>query len=191
MTSGASPAAEGGALIVTVAGRPGSGKSTVAKALAKRLGMDHASSGDFMRQMAAERDMTVLELSQAAELDASIDREIDDRTARMGRDRTNFVMDSRLAWHFIPHSVKVFLEVRPEVAAERIFGDRRAGERENVDLEATIASTKARAASEAKRYSDYYGIDYLDHANYDIIVDTSDRGVAEIVEMIAAQVTAP
>jgi cytidylate kinase len=172
--------------IVTVSGRPGSGKSTVAKALAARLGLDHVSSGDFMRQMAAERGVTVLELSRQAEATDLIDREIDDRTARLGRGRDGFVMDSRLAWHFIPGSVKVFLDVSPDVAAQRIFGDGRAQESENVDLDATIASTAARAASESKRYRDYYGIDYLDATNYDLVVDTSALSVEEVVDEILA-----
>lgn len=179
---GADPLAFDG--VVTVSGRPGSGKSTVAKALARRLGFDHVSSGDFMRQMASERSITVLELSHRAEGDDAIDHEIDARTARLGEERSRFVMDSRLAWHFIPHSVKVFLDVSPEVAAGRIFGDQRAEERENVDLEATIASTAARAASESKRYLDYYNVDYLDAANYDLVVDTSSLSIDEVVDHI-------
>jgi cytidylate kinase len=171
--------------IVTVSGLPGSGKSTVAKALASRLGYDHVSSGDFMRQMAAERGISVLELSRRAEDSEAIDHEIDSRTTRFGEERDGFVMDSRLAWHFIPTSIKVFLEVNPVVAAQRIYGDDRTEEQENVDFETTVANTAARAASESRRYADYYGIDYTDHGNYDLIVDTSELPVAAIVDTIA------
>jgi cytidylate kinase len=170
--------------VVTVSGRPGSGKSTVARNLAARLSYDHVSSGDFMRQMAAERGISVLELSKDAETSKVIDHEIDSRTATLGRERDGFVMDSRLAWHFIPDSIKVFLEVRPSVAARRIYGDDRTEERENVDFEATVASTAARAESEAKRYTDYYGVDYTDHTNYDLVVDTSEISVEAVVEAI-------
>jgi cytidylate kinase len=144
-----------------------------------------------MREMAAERGISVLELSKIAEDDEEIDRAIDARSATLGGSGESLVIDSRLAWHFIPGSVKVFLDVSLEVAAERIFGDRRGSERENVDLAATMRSTQARAESEALRYRRYYGIDYLDRANYDLVVDTSLLDVAAVVDRIVGFLGAP
>lgn len=174
-------------MIVTISGRPGSGKSTVARLLARRLGLDHVSAGDFMREMAAERGISVLELSRIAEHDDAIDREIDERSRRLGRERDGFVIDSRLAWHFIPNAFKVFLDVQLDVAAQRIYGDRRGSEQENVDLDATRHNTEARRASESKRYAAYYHIDYLDPANYDLVVDTSALDPAGVVDLIVAR----
>ncbi len=94
------------------------------------------------------------------------------------------MIDSRLAWHFIPGAVKVFLDVSMQVAAQRIFGDDRASEAENVDLAATVRATMERAASEALRYQQYYGIDYLDEDNYDIVIDTSELTAAEVVDAL-------
>jgi CMP/dCMP kinase len=175
-------------LIITISGKPGSGKSTVAKVLAARLGLDHFSAGDFMREMAAERHQTVLELSRDAEDDPGVDLEIDQRTAHLGGERDGFVMDSRLAWYFIPHSLKVFLDVDIAEAARRIFSAKRVTEVENVDVETTMHSTLARQASESTRYHRYYGIDYLDPAHYDLVVDTTgllaDAVVDSIVEYL-------
>jgi cytidylate kinase len=174
-------------VIVTISGKPGSGKSTVARALAARLELEHVSAGDFMRAMASERDISVLQLSAIAENDGgAIDREIDERSRTFGRDRDNFVIDARLAWYFIPSSTKVFLDVNLEVAAARIFGDRRGTETENVDLLETQAAIERRLASETTRYEEYYGIDWLDSSHFDLVVDTSGRGVAEIVDVIIA-----
>lgn len=173
-------------MIITISGRPGSGKSTVAKALATRLEFPHASAGDFMREMAAERGVTVLELSRMAETDETIDREIDRRSAELGAAGGSLVMDSRLAWHFIPQSLKVFLDVTPEVAARRIYGDSRGSEAENVDLVATERATEERARSESQRYRDYYGIDYLDPSHYDLVVDTSALTIEAVVDRIEA-----
>jgi predicted cytidylate kinase len=177
-------------MIVTIAGKPGSGKSTVAKKLAVRLGLDHASAGDFMREMATERGISVLEFSALAESDPAIDRAIDERSRRLGAERDGLVIDARLAWHFVPHSIKVFLDVALEVAAARIFGDHRGSETENVDLAATMRNIRRRAASESKRYADYYGVDYLDTSNYDLVIDTSTLSVDEVVSAVAEFVEA-
>ena len=169
-------------LVIAISGRPGSGKSTVAKLLASRLGLEHVSAGDFMREMASERGISVLELSRIAERDEAIDREIDERSRALGESGRSVVIDSRLAWHFIPHAVKVFLDVTIEVAAERIFGAARSSESENVDLQSTIEATMERAASESLRYQQYYGIDYLDAGNYDIVIDTSHSDAAAVTD---------
>lgn len=175
-------------MMITVSGRPGSGKSVVAKQLAQQLGLRHVSAGDFMREMADERGLTILELSHLAEADDAIDLEIDQRSARLGEGSEGFVMDARLGWHFVPSSLKVFLDVRPEVAANRIYGARRPSERENTDLASTVAAIEARTASERERYFNYYQLDYTDHDNFDLVVDTSDKApdqvVAEIVEFV-------
>ncbi len=178
-------------MIISISGLPGSGKSVVAKELARRLGLDHLSAGDFMREMAEERGVTILELSREAETSVAIDHEIDARTRRLGETRDGFVMDSRLAWHFLPSSVKVFLDVRPDVAAERIYGDGRGAERENVDLAATQRAIEERLASERLRYEEYYGVDFLDPANFDLVVDTSERTIAEVVDTIVEFVQRP
>jgi cytidylate kinase len=171
-------------VIITVSGKPGSGKSTIGKVLAARLGVAHVSAGDFMREIAAERALTVLELSEVAERDPAIDREIDERSARFGESGTDLVIDARLAWHFIPAAIKVFLDVGLDVAADRIFEARRRAESENVDLQTTRQNIEERTRSESSRYLDYYGVDYLDLTHYDLVVDTSDLTVEQIVSRI-------
>jgi predicted cytidylate kinase len=169
---------------VSISGRPGSGKSVVAARVAGRLGIRHVSAGDFMREMAAERGVSILELSRSAARHDAIDREIDARSMRLAETGGDFVMDARLGWHFVPRSVKVFLEVRPEVAARRIFDAVRGSERENVDIAATRKAMEERTASERDRYLAYYGIDYTDHDNYDLVIDTSDLTPDEVVDLI-------
>ena len=99
-------------MIITVGGKAGAGKSTAAKNIAKKFGLKHYSSGDFMRQLAKERNITLLELSKLAEKDGSIDTEIDNRQIELGKKEDNFVIDGRLSAYFIPNSIKIFLDCR-------------------------------------------------------------------------------
>ncbi|HJS71970.1 MAG TPA: nucleoside monophosphate kinase [Acidimicrobiia bacterium] len=175
-------------MVITISGRPGSGKSVVASRVAQELGLSHSSAGDFMREMATERGVSILELSRLAEAGDEIDREIDARTMRLAEQGGDFVMDARLGWHFIPDSIKVFLEVDPLVAAQRIFEARRRSEVENVTLEQTQQAVQDRTESERKRYLDYYGVDYGEHDHYDLVLDTSNLPIDQVVERIVAYV---
>ena len=56
-------------MIITISGIAGSGKSTVAKLLAKKLNYNHYSIGEFMRDIAKEKNTSLLELSNLAETD--------------------------------------------------------------------------------------------------------------------------
>lgn len=176
-------------MIITISGRPGSGKSVVASRVADALGISHMSAGDFMRELAAERGISILELSRLAEQDDAIDAEIDGRTRRLADSGVDFVLDARLGWHFIPESFKVFLDVRPEVAARRIYGAQRGTETENIDLETTRAAVESRTRSESARYQEYYGLDYTDPSHFDMTVDTSNLTVEQVVERVLSQLT--
>jgi cytidylate kinase len=103
---------------------------------------------------------------------------------RFAETRDDFVIDARLAWHFVPRSVKVFLDVRPDVAALRIFGHGRHTESENVDPAATRRAIEDRIDSERQRYREYYGVDYLDGSQFDVVVDTSDLDIDEVVDQV-------
>lgn len=172
-------------MIITISGRIGAGKSTAAKVLANKLGFQHHSTGDIMREMAKEKSMSPAEFSKYVETEKSFDKELDEKTIELGKTKDNIVMDSRLAFHFIPDSIKIFLDVRPDVAAERIFKQKRADEKENISLEDTKENIKLREKSEIKRYQELYGLDYTNKKQFDLVIDTSDLTLNETVNKIA------
>lgn len=169
---------------ITIAGTPGSGKSTVAKELAKKLGFNHFSAGDFMRRIAEEKGISLLELSMQAEDSRDVDEKIDSWTEAIGEADENFVMDARLGFNFIPDSVKIFLDVAENEAAKRIFQDKRPEEKENTTQGETYENIKKRKESENKRYKKYYGIDYMDEDNYDLVIDTTGISVEDVIQKI-------
>ncbi len=179
-------------MIITISGVPGSGKSTVAKLVARKLGFRHYSAGDFMREIAEKRGLSLLEISKAAEKDRSIDHELDRRTVELGKREDDFVMDSRLAYHFIPNSFKVFLEADEKEAARRIFSDvqkklkGRKVEKESTTLAATSAAIKKRRKSEELRYRKYYDLNPYDEKQYDLVIDTTKANPEKVVEKVVA-----
>ncbi len=174
-------------MIVTLSGSPGSGKSSVAKMLATQLSMERYSSGDFLRTMAKERGMQLIDLLHLAEKDPSIDQEADARQKKFGQEKDNFVIDGRLSFLFIPHSVKIFLGANPLVRAKRILKDINEGNRSEEQascLEDVEKEILEREESERLRYEKYYHINPYDTAHYDLVVDTSDLTIGQVVGKI-------
>ena len=79
--------------IITIAGLPGSGKSSTAKAVALALGYEHFSSGDLFRKMAEDRGLSVEEINFAAEKQKEIDKEVDELLVKLGKEKTDLVIE--------------------------------------------------------------------------------------------------
>lgn len=178
--------------IITICGGLGSGKSSTAKKVAEELKFDHFSSGDFTRKIALEMGISVTELAKLEETDKSIDNRVDEEVRKAGEIEKR-VIDSRLAFHWIPESFKVYLDLPPEIAKERILNNIKESKlrQESEDAsnsEEIYNNIVTRLQSEKKRYREYYGIeDYTDRKNFDLIVDTNKNNLEEVVNIIVSE----
>lgn len=169
---------------ITISGKAGSGKSTVAKLLSEKLNLKHYSIGDLMRAMANEKGIGLIELNKLAENDKSIDFELDKRLKELGKTKNNFVVDGRLTAFFIPNAeVRVFLDADDKIRAERILKDKRQQEKSK-NLKQAISNIKKREESEKKRYQKYYGINYMGKKLYNYVIDTTKLNPNLVVERI-------
>lgn len=177
--------------IITIAGRPGSGKSTTAKGVASGLRYNHFSSGDLFRQLSKEQGIDVLQLNLAAEAEKGIPRAdalVDQKLRDIGEQEDQIVIDSRTAWHWIPQSFKVFLDLDLHTAAQRILGsmtpERISAEHIPDDPNAYAATLQQRLDSESRRYKKLYGVDPYEMSQYDLIVDTATHNLEEVIELV-------
>ncbi len=178
--------------IITIAGKLGSGKSSTAKKLAEILEYKHFSTGDFFRSIANERGISTVELNKAAETDLSVDKEVDERSTKIGETENNVVLDSRLGFHFIPNSFKVFLELDPNIAAQRILEDKKNNPNRQLETaddfntkENILSSISERLILEKNRYKELYGIENNSAPeNFDFIIDTEKIPLEGVVEKI-------
>ena len=168
---------------ITMTGNLGSGKTSVCKEL-KEMGYEIISAGGLFRQRAEERGMTVVEFNKLAETDKSIDKLIDDRSTRLGRELSDAVFDSRLAWHFVEESFKVFLMTDVMESAKRVYNDtERSAESYSSVTEAAEALTK-RTNLEKERFKTLYDVDYYNKNNYDLIIESTKATPRQIAEEI-------
>lgn len=174
--------------IITIGGRPGSGKSTVSRAIASQLGYEHFSSGDLFRAIGKERGIDVYQTNLIAEEEKEIDFLVDQRLRDIGAEQEEVAIDSRMAWHWIPFSFKVYLDLELDVAARRIMqamGAKRL-DHEHIpdDPDKYAVRLQHRLESEARRYKKLYNVDPYDKSNYDLVVNTGTNGPEQVVEQI-------
>lgn len=140
--------------------------------------------------MALERGISLLELWTEAENDGGvIDAILDERQKQLGITDDYFIIDWRLPFYFIPHSLKIFLGVDPKEAAKRIFEDKKRKWVEfNNNLVDTTNNIRIRRESEDERYMKYYGIHIYDMELYDIVIDTTELSPEQVADRVIAEI---
>jgi cytidylate kinase len=164
-------------MIITISGAPGTGTTTLARSLAAELGIRWVNSGELFRKIASEKNVSVKDLNRLAERGPEIDYLIDDAQKSLAKTGPG-IFEGRLSGHLLNADLKVVLKTDLKVRAGRIAN------RESKLLEDSLAETRVREESEARRYMKYYNVDIADLAIYDLMVDTGkfdERGTLNIV----------
>ena len=162
-------------MLITITGNLGSGKSTICQGLSERCHFEVYSTGAIHRNLAKRMGLDTLALNRLMGSDSSYDRVIDEEVKRIAVERRDdrLVFDSRLAWHFVSSSLKLFTTVDPVVAATRIFKSPRGVEERYSNFNDALYNLKLRARLERERFKEIYGVDYCDYSNFDLILDTT------------------
>ncbi len=166
-------------MIITINGTPGSGKSTVAKKLAKKLNWPRFYGGGFRRMKAKAMGLTLSEFNKLGEKENFTDREVDNYIKKLSKKHTKCIIESRTAWHLIPKSIKIYIDVDEKVGAKRVFNELKKHNKRNEDkklysIAEVLKSHKQRKLSDYKRYKKYYHFNLYNKKNYDFILDTTN-----------------
>lgn len=170
-------------MIISIGGLSGSGKESISELLGEKLGMKSYSVGEIRRKMAAERNITLSKLNDIGEKQDFTDKKVDNEIENLGKRNDNFIISGRLAHHFIPNSVKIFLKAHLRFRSERTYGDEKKFENFR-DLGDAIASLLNREKSDQIRFKQYYEIDCNDELRYDLVLNRDHLTNDEIVEQI-------
>ncbi len=179
--------------MITIAGKPCSGKSAISKHLVTEHGFERFSMGDMFRSIAKEYNMDVNELNQKctdsterATLEFDVDKVIDDKVREIGskRIRDYVILESRTGFLFIPESHKVYTTIMEYEQAKRLLGSGRDTEKTNITVEEAITNLNAREKMENDRFKELYHCDILDLTQYDYVLDTTKLTIAESGEKV-------
>ena len=161
--------------MITLGGKPCSGKSTIAKVLEKDYGFDRISMGDWFREIAAEKHMTVNELNDylTKTKDPEIDFMLDRRVVELHRRRVDedIVIESRTGPFFAPKALNCFVDAEKREQIKRLVNSGRTGE--NIQAETALENLMKRENDESERYVALYNFDNRILSHYDIVVDTT------------------
>lgn len=175
-------------MFITITGELGSGKSTIAKLINQEYGFEVYSTGRIQREIAKEKGITTLELNQQMSNDINniYDKMIDEKTVELSQNSIgkNIVFDSRMAWHFVKESFKVYVTVDPYVAASRVIMAGRGKEEQYRTIEEATKSLLKRKELEDSRFAEMYFVNTTDFDNYDLIIDSTSISASELAGIV-------
>ena len=171
-------------MIISFNGDHGAGKSTIAQMVAEKLNYPRYFMGQIFRDMAKEKGMSLEEFHHLRDTNPKFDNDIENHVVDLSKKYSEFIIDSRTAWHFIPSSLKIYLKVGIEEGAKRIYKElqeeNNRNEAKNLkSVEAVIKNIEERKQKDDALYKNYYGINIRDENNYDFVLDASNLSIEE------------
>jgi CMP/dCMP kinase len=172
-------------MVITINGTPGSGKSTVAKKLAKKLNWPRFYGGGIRRMQAKTMGLTLAEFNKLGEKESFTDNEVDNYIKQIPKKHPQCIIESRTAWHLIPKSIKIYIDVDEKTGAERVFNELKKHDKRNEDkklhsIREVLKSHKQRKLSDYKRYKKYYHFNLYNKKNYDYILNTTNLNKKQV-----------
>ena len=173
---------------ITLAGSPGSGKSTLRKLLAEHYGLSTKGTGDFMRKLSAKygySDITKF-LVEYVSVHPEVDHQVDEEQRIFGKGNDDFVLDAHLGFHFVPDSIRICLICDLEEAARRILDDSGRTTETATNIKDSIVSSQKRRDTMHENFMSLYQVDIDDHSNFDLVLDTTSLSSDEVFERASA-----
>jgi cytidylate kinase len=173
---------------IAISGELGSGKTLLSKLLSEKLNCELISIGIIQRKLAEKYGMSIIDFNKYMEKHQEIDIECDNMIKDYGISTSCLILDSRLAWYFIPNSYKIHLIIDQTIATERIFIDKTRNNEKYVNIDETKRDIYLRKVSEKTRFQRIYNINIDDFTNYNLIIDSSHISPEDLVKTVLKEI---
>lgn len=174
---------------IIFSGMAGSGKSSLARAIAKKYGLKYVCGGDILKEMAGKQGYKITgddwwessdgikflsQRKKSFDFDKRLDAIMLEKAREGGVAMTSWV----LPWLDAP-GIKIWVDVQQEVRAKRISG------RDKIPYEKALEAVKARDEENIALYKKMYGYTFgRDLDVFDLVLDANVKGVEELVDEI-------
>lgn len=158
---------------ITISGLSGSGKSYVAKFLAKKLNLKHKSAGEIFRNIAKKEGISLEEFCKKRS--KNIDLITDKETERLLK-KGNVIIDGRLSSYVaskllekgeLKNCFRIFVDCPLKIRAKRV------AKRDGITIKDAMKKIKERDRSDLEKYKKIYNANPCDKRFYDVIIDNS------------------
>jgi len=169
---------------IVISGDVGTGTSTLAKGLARKLGWKYLSAGDFFRSWFKEQNIP---LWNKAEIPDEIDKKIDYEFLKKMGNEEHIVFDSHYGGWFardLPDVFRILLICDPAVATQRIL------QRRHTHKETPQEIEERRRQLRAKFKKLYSNDNYEDPKYFHLVLDSGNTSVEEEISTTLAKLSA-
>ncbi len=176
-------------MTLIICGLAGSGKSTVAKQLAKHYGLDYYSGGDALKALAVDQGYKSakkgwwespegMRFLQSRSNDPSFDEKVDKKLIELARNG-GVVLDSWTMPWLMKDGFKIWLEASVEERAERI------AKRDGMKISCALEALKRKEKQTRDIYRRIYGFDLgEDLMPFQFILDTDLLKPGEVFQVV-------
>jgi cytidylate kinase len=176
-------------LVLCISGMAGSGKSTVAKKLAKRYGLKYYSGGDALKALAIEDGCKPLKRGwweteegrrflEKREKTPQFDETVDKKLLELAK-RGNVVLDSWTMPWLVKEGFKIWLEASPEKRAERV------AKRDGMSVKEALQALRSKDELTKTIYRKLYGFSLgEDFKPFHFILDANILKAEEVFQVL-------
>ncbi len=176
-------------VVICISGMTGCGKSTVAKKLAAKYGLDYFSGGDALKLLAQEGGYTSdvtgwwetaegLKFLEQRMGDPAFDRRIDEKLLELAK-QGNVVLDSWTMPWLLKDGFKIWLEASPKVRAKRVVT------RDDISLEEALKALTKKDERTRQIYKNLYGFDLgHDLSPFHLVLATDELEPEEVFRAV-------
>ncbi len=162
-------------MIITIAGKPCTGKSTMAEIFITKYNFSRIYAGQIFKQEAKKMGIDVTQLCKSEDA-YPIDIRVDNELKKIYETRLNedLLIESRTSWSFMPKAFNVFIDLPDKIMAERLFNSDRSAMEKGATLEEALVKVTERYNADLNRYKVLYNIECDNLSNYDFVIDNSN-----------------
>jgi cytidylate kinase len=176
-------------MVICVSGMAGTGKSTLAKKLARKYGLKYYSGGDALREMAKEEGYNSssrgwwespggLSFLRRREQEENFDRTVDDKLLKFAQ-RGNVLLDSWTMPWLLKTGFKIWLLASIEKRAERV------AKRDKITAKEALRMLREKEARTKAIYRKLYGFNLgEDLKPFNLVLDTDTLSAEEVFQVL-------
>ena len=172
-------------MIITLTGKPCTGKSTTAEIFVKKYGFKRVYAGAVFKSIAREMGVDISDFASTdkiIEIDFKVDNDLK-KIYNLQKDE-NILIESRTAYSFMPDAFNVFIDITDEEMAKRLFNSDRPEIERGRTIEEAKTKVLTRYNKDVERYKRIYNINVDDLSNYDCVIDNTCLSPEETADKI-------